>query len=474
VVFSSPSFLFVFLPLAMALYFAARGMAAKNLALLVLSLAFYAWGEPVMVLVMLGSIGFNYLAARTIDGREGKARLRALWAAVAVNISALAAFKYADFLLADADAALRLIGGPRLGVTRGQIPLPLGVSFFTFHALSYLIDVYRRRFPVNPSLRQVALYIAFFPQLIAGPIVRYRAIARRLALRRHSWGRTSAGLRLMVFGLAMKVLAADPLAPLADAVFDHAAAPGLAAAWIGTAAYTLQIFFDFAGYSTMAVGLGVVFGFSLPRNFDGPYRSRSITEFWRRWHITLSAWFRDYLYIPLGGNRLGQAKTWRNLVVVFLLCGLWHGASWTFVLWGAWHGLFLGVERSGFKRVLDRLPAPLAWAYAVLVVMIGWVLFRAPSLGAAVQVWRGMAGLNGTGLALGPEVARVFSPGIAGLMALGGLLSIFSVGSLRRLWPARAPVLGGLVDGAAVCALLVVCILAVAGGGYSPFLYYRF
>lgn len=478
-VFSSPSFLFAFLPLAMALYFAARGMAAKNLILLILSLLFYAWGEPVMVLVMVGSIGFNFTAARAIDGRQGAARLRALWVAIAVNLAALAVFKYADFLVRDADAVLRMVGGPHIGMKRGQIALPLGISFFTFHALSYLIDVYRRRFPANASLRQTALYIAFFPQLIAGPIVRYRSIARRLAFRRHSWGRASAGLRLVVIGLAMKVLAADPLAPLADAVFDHAAAPGsagpgLLAAWIGTAAYTLQIYFDFAGYSTIAVGLGVVFGFSLPRNFNRPYRSRSITEFWRRWHITLSAWFRDYLYIPLGGNRLGAAKTYRNLVIVFLLCGLWHGASWTFVFWGAWHGLFLAIERAGLKRVLDRVPAPLAWVYALVAVMIGWVLFRAPSLGAAVEVWRGMAGLNGTGLALGPDLGRVLTPGLVVLMAAGFCLSIFSLGPVRRLWPARAPLLGGLIDGAAVCALLALSILAVAGGGYSPFLYYRF
>ncbi len=478
-VFSSPSFLFVFLPLVAALYFAVRGMAAKNLVLLVLSLAFYAWGEPVMVLVMLGSIGFNYGAARIIDRCEGRARLAALWAAIAINLSALAIFKYADFLVGNLEALLHAMGGPGLGMKRGQIALPLGISFFTFHALSYLIDVHRRRFRANASLRQIALYIAFFPQLIAGPIVRYRTIARRLALRRHSWGRASAGLRLLVIGLAMKVLIADPLAPVADAVFDHAAkpgspGPGLLAAWTGTLAYTLQIYFDFAGYSLMAIGTGVVFGFSLPRNFDRPYRSRSITEFWRRWHITLSAWFRDYLYIPLGGNRLGAAKTWRNLLVVFLLCGLWHGASWTFVLWGLWHGLFLVLERAGLGRALGRVPALVGWVYALVVVMLGWVLFRAPSLDAAIQVWRGMAGLNGSAAALGPDLARVWAPGLPALMGLGLLLSVFRVRRLRLKPLSGAGLIGGLFDSAAICALLVLCILAVAAGGYSPFLYYRF
>jgi D-alanyl-lipoteichoic acid acyltransferase DltB (MBOAT superfamily) len=479
VVFSSPSFLFVFLPLALAVYFAARGMAAKNLVLLLLSLAFYAWGEPIMVLVMLGSIGFNWLAARGIDRCEGRARLLALWAAATVNLLALAVFKYADFLAGNIEALLHAFGQPGLGMKRGQIALPLGISFFTFHALSYLIDVYRRRFPANPNLRQIALYIAFFPQLIAGPIVRYRTIARRLAFRRHSWGRASAGLRLMVIGLAMKVLVADPLAPVADAVFDHAAksgssGPGLLAAWAGTGAYALQIYFDFAGYSLMAIGMGVVFGFSLPRNFDLPYRSRSITEFWRRWHMTLSAWFRDYLYIPLGGNRQGALKTGRNLVVVFLLCGLWHGASWTFVLWGLWHGLFLVLERSGLGRALRRLPAVVGWAYVLTAVATGWVLFRAPTLHAAVQVWRGLVGLNGGGAALGPDLARVWTPGLAALMAVGVLLSVFGFEPLRRRPRLRFGGVGGLLDSAAVCGLLVLCMLAVAGGGYSPFLYYRF
>ena len=474
VVFSSPSFLFVFLPLAAALYFAVRGMAAKNLVLLLLSLAFYAWGEPVMAPLMLGSIGFNYLAARAIDRREGRARLLTLWAAAAVNLLTLAVFKYADFVAGNLEALLHAFGVRGLQIALPHIALPLGISFFTFHALSYLIDVHRRRFEANRSLRQIALYIAFFPQLIAGPIVRYRTIARRLAFRRHSWGRASAGLRLVVIGLAMKVLVADPLAPVADAVFDHASAPGLLAAWAGTGAYSLQIYFDFAGYSLMAIGMGVVFGFSLPRNFDLPYRSCSITEFWRRWHMTLSAWFRDYLYIPLGGNRLGPAKTYRNLLVVFLLCGLWHGASWTFVLWGLWHGLFLVLERAGLRRVLERLPAAAGWAYALLAVTLGWVLFRAPSLHAAVQVWRGLIGLNGAPAALGPDLARVWTPGLAALMVLGFLLSVFGLELLRRRPLAGAARIGGLLDGVAVCGLLVLCILAVAGGGYSPFLYYRF
>ena len=471
-VFSSPTFLFVFLPLSLLLYFTARGMAARNAVLLALSLAFYAWGEPIMILVMAGAIAFNYAAARIIDGRQGRARRWALGLAVAANLLALGVFKYAGFVSSSLEAAvvgLGVHGG--LGMKRGQVALPLGISFFTFHAISYLIDVHRRRFAANRRLGEVALYIVLFPQLIAGPIVRYRAIARRLRFRRHSWGRVSAGLRMLVIGLGMKVLIADPLAPLADAVFDHEAAPRLLDAWTGTLAYTLQIYFDFAGYSAMAIGMGVMFGFSLPRNFDRPYRSRSITEFWRRWHITLSAWFRDYLYIPLGGNRRGRARTYANLAVVFLLCGLWHGASWTFVLWGAWHGLFLVLERAGLGRALERLPAVACWVYALVAVMLGWVLFRAPTLHGAVMVWRGLAGLNGTG-ALGASLGRAWTSGLAGLMALGFVLA--AVRPRPPPCPALPPPVGGLVDSGAVLALLALCVLAVAAQGYSPFLYYRF
>ena len=463
-VFSSPTFLFVFLPLTLTLYFAVRGMAAKNAVLLVLSLVFYAWGEPVMIAVMLGSIGFNYAAARVIDGGEGRARGAALAVGVGVNLTLLIVFKYANFL--SANLAF-------LGMKRTEIALPLGISFFTFHALSYLIDVYRRRFAANRSLREVALYIAFFPQLMAGPIVRYKTIARRLRLRRHSWGRASAGLRMLVIGLAMKVLIADALAPLAEAVFDHGQAPSLLAAWTGAMAYTLQIYFDFAGYSNMAIGLGLVFGFSLPRNFNLPYRSRSITEFWRRWHMTLSAWFRDYLYVPLGGNRGSPLKTYRNLILVFLLCGLWHGANWTFLLWGVWHGAFLVIERAGLGRRLKAAPGLIGWIYAFGVVVFGWVLFRAQTLDAAVQVWRGMIGLNGGG-GLGPELAKVAAPGQAVLALIALALALLGLRRQRMLRLPAWPRLYGLVDSGAVALLLLLCILAVAGGGYSPFLYYRF
>lgn len=468
--FASPTFLFGFLPLSIALYFATPGVERRNGVLLAASWLFYAWGEPIFIGLLAALTLFNYRAALAIDRREGARRRRALAVAVAVNLLCLGVFKYADLAAATAN----WLAGP-LGVKlpTPRLALPLGISFFTFHALSYLIDVHRGRFGANRSLTQVALYIAFFPQLIAGPIVRYKSIAPRLNRRRTTLGRASAGARIFVIGLAQKLVIADALAPFADAVFDHAGHPGLAESWLGLAAYTLQIYFDFAGYSLMAIGLGLVFGFRLPRNFRRPYASRSITEFWRRWHISLSSWFRDYLYIPLGGNRGPAWRTARNLITVFLLCGLWHGASWTFVLWGAWHGKLLILERIGLGRALKRLPPPLAWAYAMLAVMGGWVLFRSADLGRAVDIWSGLVGLNGAG-PLSGAAAMAFTAELRWLIPLSAALAVFGLPSLagRMARRARAPLVWA--DTAAVLCLAILSLLQVASGTYSPFLYFRF
>ena len=466
--FTSPTFLFFFLPACLATYFLAPSLRLKNAVLISASLIFYAWGEPSFALLMGAMIVFNYAAARIVDGRDGGARKLALGAAVTVNLGLLVTFKYLGFIVHALNHGLALVGRP---LAQPNIPLPLGISFFTFHCLSYLTDVYRRRFPANRSLPEVALYIALFPQLIAGPIVRYKTIARRLRMRRHSLGRLGAGLRIFVLGLAQKVLLADPLARLSAAAFDTPHAPGAAEAWLGAVAYTLQLYFDFAGYSSMAIGLAIVFGFSLPRNFRTPYASRSITEFWRRWHISLSSWFRDYVYIPLGGNRGGPMLTYRNLIIVFFLCGLWHGAGWTFILWGLWHGAFLILERAGLGRVLERAPAPVAWAYTLIVVVFGWVLFRAPNVIQALAVWRGMLGLNPQ-VDFSSSMALAFEPKLLGVMAVGGLLAIFGLKPPR--WrPPPAPALAW-AQNLAVVGLLWLSILRVAAGTFSPFLYFRF
>ena len=343
-VFSSITFLFYFLPIFLAAYLLTPTVQAKNVVTLLFSLVFYAWGEPRFVIILLLSIVFNFCAALLIDAREGSSRRWALGIAVAGNLLLLGIFKYANFVTANLTTLLSPLGTPSF---QTDIALPLGISFFTFHCLSYIIDVYRRRFRANRNPIDIALYISLFPQLVAGPIVRYKTVARQLDARRFTLGRASVGARIFIIGLAQKVLVADVVAPLVQVAFNTVPHRSMAEAWIGLISYTVQIYFDFAGYSNMAIGLGIVLGFTFPRNFRMPYTSLSITEFWRRWHMSLSSWLRDYLYIPLGGNRGTDAQTYRNLIMVFLLCGLWHGANWTFVLWGVWHGAFLVIERLG-------------------------------------------------------------------------------------------------------------------------------
>jgi alginate O-acetyltransferase complex protein AlgI len=401
-VFSSVVFLFFFLPLFLAAYFLTPGIRGKNLTTLLFSLIFYAWGEPAYGL-LLGSIAFNTVGAQAIDRREGTSRRAALTVVVCVNLGLLAVFKYAGFIVGSLNGLLHPLG---LAAPVPKIALPLGISFFTFHCLSYTIDVYRRRFTANRNPIEVALYIALFPQLVAGPIVRYKTVARQLHARRHTLGRAAAGGRIAIIGLAQKVLIADQVAPLVEAVFDRTPHPTLAESWLGLLSYTVQIYFDFAGYSNIAIGLGLVLGFTLPRNFRLPYTAVSVSDFWRRWHMSLSAWLRDYLYIPLGGSRGGRWRTWRNLVTVFLLCGLWHGANWNFVLWGAWHGTFLVLERIGADRWPGRIPVAAAWSYTMLAVMGGWVLFRAHDLSTALTMYAGLS--DGRGL-LRPVSRRVWN-----------------------------------------------------------------
>jgi D-alanyl-lipoteichoic acid acyltransferase DltB (MBOAT superfamily) len=389
--------------------------------------------------------------------------------AVAANLAALGLFKYADFALGTVNA----LAGPTF--TLPGLALPLGISFFTFHAISYLVDVHRGAAP-NRSLLQVAVYIAMFPQLIAGPIIRYHTIARRLAARRMSLGRVSAGMRIFIIGLAQKVLIADEVARLAEAVFDKTVAPSLAEAWLGLSAYTIQIYFDFAGYSNMAIGLGLALGLSFPRNFNLPYMARSITEFWRRWHISLSQWLRDYLYVPLGGNRGTQAETYRNLCFVFLACGLWHGANWTFVIWGMHHGAFLVIERAGLGRALARAPVWIARAYALAVIMSGWVWFRARDAEHALSFFGSLAGFHGlSGFSITTHI--VLHPATIAALVIGAVLATveFNVWrTLRRLAMRVAQPVYALGDAVAVTAMLAFSILNVAAGSYSPFLYFRF
>lgn len=385
-VFSSLIFIFYFLPLFLVAYYATP---ARNAVLLVGSAVFYTWGDGRYVPVLLLLVYLNYWAARYLDHASARARPIVFALVTIANILNLCFFKYADFLILQLNA-LTGLDVPLLGIT-----LPLGISFFTFQLLSYLVDVFNRRIRHEPSLVSFATYIMMFPHLIAGPIVRYADIAHELKQRRLQIDGMGLGLQYFVVGLSQKVLIANTVAPLADALFlSPAVNVTTLTAWLGISAYTLQIYFDFCGYSNMAIGLAFMLGFHFPRNFNYPYSSRSITEFWRRWHISLSSWFRDYVYIPLGGNRHGSVRTLRNLLIVFFLTGLWHGAAWTFVIWGMFHGLFLVIERVGLGRLLSRLPTAVGHAYTMLVVMTGWIFFRADNLDQALVVVRAMFGMH--------------------------------------------------------------------------------
>ncbi|MEA2905387.1 MAG: alginate O-acetyltransferase complex protein AlgI [Alphaproteobacteria bacterium] len=474
-VFSSIIFLFYFLPVFLTVYFMLPTTYTKNLFMLLASLLFYAWGEPWFVAFMLLMIFSNYGIALVIDPLEGWQRTAATAVGVILNLVALGIFKYADFFIQTLNSTV--LSPPKsIGIL--GIPLPLGISFVAFHSISYLIDISRRKVVANRDPLEAAVYLSMFPQLVAGPIVRYNTVYRQLRERRTTMGRASAGMRIFIIGLAQKVLIADETARIAESVFSHTQAVTLMEAWLGLAAYTLQIYFDFMGYSNMAVGLALGLGIRFPRNFRLPYTSRSITEFWRRWHISLSAWFRDYVYIPLGGNRGSEFRTYANLCTVFFLCGLWHGASWNFVVWGIHHGFFLVIERAGVSRLLRVVPATVSWLYAMLVVMSGWVWFRAKDMSGALDMFSGMIGLHG----LGPisfSTNLTLYPVTLGAMVIGAMLAVTAWDGtkmhLKRYVPLRLqqPVLAA-TDSLIITTFFVLSGFAIAAGSYSPFLYFRF
>ncbi|GGF85223.1 alginate O-acetyltransferase [Azorhizobium oxalatiphilum] len=471
-IFSSVTFLFYFLPAFLICYFAVPGTRAKNIVLLVFSLVFYGWGGLPNVVVLAVSIAFNYAMAQVIDARPEPTRLRMLGLAIAINIAGLVVFKYSGFLAENFNILLEPTG---LALPVVHLPLPLGISFFTFHAISYLVDVYRRRVKANTRLDEIIVYIIMFPQLVAGPIVRYSTIANRIRDRRTTFGRVSAGLRIFVIGLSWKVLIADEVAPLANVAFDQVGTPVFAEAWLGVLAYALQIYFDFGGYSNMAIGLALAMGLKFPRNFRTPYGARSISDFWRRWHMSLSSWFRDYVYIPLGGNRNGHVHTAINLWTVFILCGLWHGASWNFIIWGAHHGAFLVLERTPFGRWLKRAPLVVAHAYTLFVVLTGWVWFRALDVHHAGAMFAGLFGLNGFGTPVAAMMTAL-QPLTIAMMVLGWPLAMFGLPIMKQgpLSQRVRYMLYGFSDSVVVLLLFLLCVMTVGAAAYSPFLYFRF
>ncbi|MCI8284719.1 MAG: MBOAT family protein [Firmicutes bacterium] len=390
-VFSSAIFLFVFLPLTFLIYRAAPGIKIKNLILTIASLIFYSFGQPIYIILLLISVTCNYIAGAVLSEAE-KHRKLVIGAAVAANVLLLGVFKYADFAINNVNGIFGT------GITPTGITLPIGISFYTFQGMSYIIDVYRDKTMGTKNYLKLLLYISLFPQLIAGPIVKYHDVASQIDNRKCTMQMTAEGIRRFIIGLSKKLLLSNTMGEIADTVYAlDGSQLDIRIAWIGAICYTLQIYFDFSGYSDMAIGLGRMFGFRFLENFNYPYKSTTIKEFWRRWHISLSSWFRDYLYIPLGGSYCSKAKTMRNKLIVFFTTGLWHGANWTFILWGMWHGLFSVAEESRHfpvKKLENRFAGHV---YTMLVVILGFVLFRAATLSQAGGMFVQMfAGFNFT------------------------------------------------------------------------------
>ncbi len=453
-VFSSVTFLFYFLPLFLLAY---HTLPWPNAVLLVASLIFYAWGDPTRLPLLLFCILLNYGFGLWIGRRPNPSDRAHRWLlalGVAANLALLLVFKYAAFAASQIDA---LLGSEVLTVP--NIALPLGISFFTFQGISYLVDIHRGDISPQRSLSNYATYKAMFPPLIAGPIVRYAQVADQVARRSTTAADFTQGIETFAIGLGQKVLIANTLAGPVDAIFARPGASlDAATAWLGAIGYGVQIYFDFNGYTNMAIGLGRMMGFTLPPNFNRPYAAQSVTDFWRRWHISLSTWFRDYLYIPLGGNRVSPVRTYCNLTLVFLLCGLWHGASWNFAIWGLWHGAFLAIERAGLRRLLQRLPALLRHAYLLLVVVIGWVPFRGDGLAA-----------TGAYLAAMLRGDAAIAPGTLPASAACALLA----GAVLSVWP-RETLRFAPLRQAACLGLLVLSACSLAAGTYNPFIYFRF
>ena len=477
-VFSSIEFLWFFMP-GVLLAYAVVPPRWRNALLASVSLVFYVWGAHAILLVFLASILLNYVAGRLIgraldDGDERAAR-RVMWGAVVCNLAVLFTWKYTVFAVDQLNHALGIFG--HSSIPEPSITLPIGISFFTFHGISYVVDITRRQARPMRAIADYAQYMAFFPQLIAGPIIRYRQIEDQIRTpppRSRRLDDIAEGFPRFALGLCKKVLIADQVAPIANAAFGDPSSLTLAGAWIGALAFTVQIYFDFSGYSDMAIGLGRMFGFRFPENFERPYSSVSMTDFWRRWHITLSRWFRDYVYIPLGGSRVSQAVTVRNLMFIFLLVGAWHGAAWTFVLWGVYNGSLLVAERlSGVARLPDQQLVALRRAGTLLLVVLGWVLFRAGSVGDAADVYSAMFSFDFGSLparlsdVLTPQPVVALAVGMASVLlprriVLGRVL-------LDEGWSGAA--LGARV---AVVAAAPLAAISVAAGSFSPFLYFQF
>ena len=465
-VFSSTIFLCVYLPLVLLGYYICP-KKGRNLFLLIVSLVFYAWGEPKYVFLMIFSILVNYIFGRLMDKNRGRQkRMKLLLVlSVVIDLGLLSVFKYTDFIITNVNA----IFGASFDLL--NIALPIGISFYTFQAMSYTIDVYRDDVRVQKNLIDFGMYITMFPQLIAGPIVRYADVQDQLADRSVTTADFSEGVMRFVVGLGKKVLLANQMGAVWSEIYALGGDVSALMAWTGAIAYTFQIYFDFSGYSDMAIGLGRMFGFKFPENFRYPYQSVSITDFWRRWHITLSTWFKEYLYIPLGGNRRGLARQALNLLIVWSLTGFWHGAGWNFVMWGLYYFVILFIEKLFLLKALDKLPKLFRHVYALLLIVIGWVIFASDDVGVLLPYLGSMFGANGA--VGGMDVYTLFTKAV--------LLIICCVASTelpKRLFLSAT---GAMNEKAAftiksvmTIALLALSMILLIGDSYNPFLYFRF
>ena len=466
--FSSIVFLFSFLPAVMILYYLLP-VRFRNVILLLASLVFYAWGEPVYLFLMLLSILFNYFSGLDIarNLQDKRAAKRSLVFNLIINLAVLGFFKYEGFVLDTLNGILPV------HISYHALPLPIGISFYTFQILSYIIDVYRGNVKVQTNLPNFALYVTMFPQLIAGPIVQYADVDEQLAYREVSRTKFGEGSMYFIRGLAKKVLLANTSGMIFTEVSGLAKGNiAVMTAWLGAFAYMFQIYFDFSGYSDMAIGLGKMFGFEFNMNFNYPYVSKSITEFWRRWHISLSSWFRDYVYIPLGGNRVSKIKHIRNLLIVWFLTGLWHGAAWNFVAWGLYYGVILIIEKYLLSPVLDRLPDVVRHIYSIVLVVIGWVLFFSSSFGQAADYIRVMFGAGAHGFADRESMYLLTSNLILWLILIFGSTPLvhFRYEHMLRTKKWNTTIINSVV----YAALFIVCIAYLVTETYNPFLYFRF
>lgn len=485
-VFSQLTFLYYFLPIVMIVYFFSSDKI-RNVLIFITGLLFYAWGEPFYVCLMLFSTAIDYTAGRLMAkyDDDNKKRKICLIVSVCMNVGLLAIFKYSDFIIDSFNGVFGTsVTNPVVlvnkalnslypfGLNEKRVELPIGISFYTFQSMSYTIDLYLRNIKVQKSFLNFASYVSLFPQIVAGPIVRYEDVANELESRTVNIAKISAGIGLFVKGLAKKVLLANNIGMVWTQVkaMDYSTI-SVATAWLGIIAFAFQIYFDFSGYSDMATGLGKMLGFEFPKNFDHPYISKSISEFWRRWHITLGSWFRSYVYIPLGGNRNGNFKTYRNLFITWALTGLWHGASWNFILWGLFFGVLIIIERLGFGKILEKLPSAVSMLYTFVMVLFGWVLFDTDTLADAGRYYAAMFGAGGS---LVDSYARYTIASNAVMLTLCILIS-GGLGSRLISFCEEKNKRASAVAGIAVkIGGLLICTAYLVGATYNPFLYFRF